>query len=266
MLASAINVSEGRPGRALDAIVASAGDGLLDLHRDEHHNRSVLTFAGPRDHVLQAARRVAQAAVAHIDLRDHHGVHPRIGALDVVPFTPLEHATLADAVAARDEFAAWAGAELLLPCFLYGPDRTLPDVRRLAFGTLAPDTGPPAPHPTAGACAVGARPVLVAYNVWLAQPDLALARSIARAIRGQAVRALGLAVGTAVQVSMNLVDPKAVGPLDAYEFVAARAPVARAELVGLVPGWVLDAVPRDRWRELDLDLDRTIEGRLGLRR
>ena len=266
MLASAINVSEGHRGRALDAIVAAAGADLLDLHTDEHHNRSVLTFAGESALVEEAARRVARAVVDHIDLRGHRGVHPRIGALDVVPFTPLEGATLSDAIAARDRFATWAGDELGLPCFLYGPDRTLPDVRRLAFATLEPDAGPRSPHPTAGACAVGARPVLVAYNVWLADGDVAAARSIATAIRGPAVRALGLQVDAAVQVSMNLIDPATIGPLAAYDFVAARAAVARAELVGLVPAWVVDAVPTDRRAQLDLGPDRTIEARLRLRR
>jgi glutamate formiminotransferase len=182
-----------------------------------------------------------------------------------VPFVPLGEATLDGAVAARDAFAAWAGRELLLPCFRYGPERTLPEVRRRAFVDLEPDTGPPTPHPTAGAACVGARPFLVAYNVWLAEPDLDLARRVAAAVRSPAVRALGLACGGRVQVSMNLIVPFTVGPADAFDAVAARAPVAGAELVGLVPAAILDRVPAGRYEELDLGAERTIESRLARR-
>jgi glutamate formiminotransferase len=154
------------------------------------------------------------------------------------------------------------GDELGVPCFCYGPERRLSDVRREAFGSLAPDTGPPSPHPTAGATAVGARPPLVAYNLWLAEPDLDRARAIAARLRSPAVRALGLPVGDDVQVSMNLVDPGVVGPQAVYDLVAAEATIARAELVGLVPAPVLDAADPARWAELDLSADRTIEHRL----
>ncbi len=155
-----------------------------------------------------------------------------------------------------------AADELGLPCFAYGPERTLPDVRRGAFSDLAPTTGPAAPHPTAGAVAVGARPLLVAYNVWLAEPDLAAAKRIAVEVRSPSVRALGLQVGEHVQVSMNLIDPAVTGPGAATDAVAAHAEVARTELVGLVPRWVLDLEPVERWGELDLDEDRTIEARV----
>jgi len=121
---------------------------------------------------------------------------------------------------------------------------------------------PEGPHPRAGAMCVGARPLLVAYNVWLADPELAAAKRIAASLRSPAVRTLGLQVGAEVQVSCNLVDPLAAGPADVYDAVAAMAPVARAELVGLLPLAVLDAVPSDRWAELDIGLDRTIEARL----
>lgn len=262
MLECVINVSEGHDGDALDAISAAAGPSLLDVHRDEHHNRAVLTMAG--DDVEAAARAVASEAVARLDLRTHRGAHPRIGVVDVVPFVPLA-TVLADAVFARDRFAAWASASLGLPCFLYGPERSLPDVRRGAFTFLPPDTGPANPHPTAGACAVGARTVLVAYNLWLARPDLARARSIAATIRSPAVRALGLAVGDAVQVSCNLVAPLDVGPAEVFDRVAALAPIARAELVGLAPLAVVRAAPRNRWTELDLAEDSTIEARLAVR-
>ena len=266
VLECVVNVSEGRDASVLDVLAAAAAPALLDVHSDRHHHRSVLTMAGPE--VAEAARCVATEAVARIDLRRHDGVHPRLGAVDVVPFVPLDGSTMADAVAARDRFARWAGDELGVPCFLYGPERSLPDVRRGAFSALAPDTGPARPHPTAGAAAVGARPVLVAYNLWLA-PDAAVAtaRAVARQVRGPAVRALGLDVGGRAQVSCNLVDPRTVGPADAYDAVAECAAdlgtsVVGAELVGLLPSVVLHAVPPERWTALDLDPARTIEARL----
>jgi glutamate formiminotransferase len=263
VLLSPVNVSWGRHDAVLGAIVDAAGADLLDLHADAHHHRSVLTLVG-----ADAARRVAAAAVAAIDLRRHWGVHPRLGAVDVVPFVPGPDgtSTLADAVRARDAFVAWVAGGLRVPAFAYGPDTvSLPEVRRRAFRDLAPTAGPDRPHPTAGAVAVGARAPLIAYNVWLAEPDVALARRIASAIRGPNVRALGLAVGTRAQVSMNLVDPGEVGPAEAFDLVAARAPVTGGELVGLLPEAVLRAVPAERWSDLDLAEDRTIEWRLANR-
>jgi glutamate formiminotransferase len=260
VLECVVNVAEGRDRAVLDELQAAAGADLLDVHTDPHHHRSVLTLVGE-----DAARRVAAVAVDRIDLRAHDGVHPRIGALDVVPFVALAGSTAADAVAARDRFCRWAGQELALPCFRYGSERSLPEVRRSAFGALRPDCGPRAPHPTAGGCAVGARPVLVAYNLWLASPDLAAATAVARAIRGSTIRALGLAVGDRVQVSMNLVAPDDVGPADAWDLVSALVPVDGAELVGLVPAGVLEGIPPTRWAELDLGPDRTIEARLAAR-
>jgi glutamate formiminotransferase len=165
-------------------------------------------------------------------------------------------------VAARDRFLDWMAADLGVPGFAYGPERTLPDVRRLAFRVLPPDRGPARPHPSAGATAVGARPLLVAWNVSLADPDLALAQRIARDIRGPRLRALGLPVGRRVQVSMNLVAPEELGPAEAWDLVAERAAVAGAELVGLVPQSVLERIDPERWAELDLAEDRTIESRL----
>ncbi|MEY2454416.1 MAG: glutamate formiminotransferase / 5-formyltetrahydrofolate cyclo-ligase [Acidimicrobiaceae bacterium] len=263
MLECVVNVSEGHDVPRLWAIAAAAGSALLDVHRDEHHNRAVLTVAG--DGVEDAAREVARATVRILDVSEHSGAHPRIGVLDVVPFAPLEGSTLDDAIAARDAFADWAASELELPCFLYGPDRSLPEVRRRAFTALAPDTGPATPHLTAGACAVGARDVLVAYNLWLADAELSTAKRIAAAVRSPMVRALGLQVGRGVQVSCNLIVPETVGPAEIYDRVALDAPVERAELVGLVPRNVLAAVPPTRWDELDLSEDRTIERRVEAR-
>ena len=257
MLECVVNVSEGRRPRVIDAVAAAAGRALLDVHTDADHNRTVLTLVGE-----DAPRAVARTAVEEIDLREHQGVHPRIGAVDVVPFVPFDRSTMADAIAARDRFCAWAAAELDLPCFRYGPERSLPEVRRGAFTDLAPDCGPAAPHPSAGACAVGARPVLVAFNVWLAEPDVALAKRLATSLRGEAVRALGLDVGGRAQVSMNLVDPALVGPADVVDRIGREAGIAGCELVGLVPRSVLDAIPPDRWAALDLSDERTIEARL----
>ncbi len=262
VLECVVNISEGRRRAVVDAIAARAGDALLDVHADPDHNRAVLTLAGA-DELEEAVRAVAVEAVHRIDLRAHVGVHPRLGALDVVPFVPLAGSTMADAVAARNRVARWVAARLDVPCFLYGTERSLPEVRRRAFADLAPDTGPAAAHPTAGAVCVGARGILVAYNLWLTpEAGVDVARRVAAAIRGPAVRALGLDVGGRAQVSTNLVDPAATGPEWVYDAVAALAPVARAELVGLVPQAVLDAVPADRWAELDLSPSRTIEARV----
>lgn len=260
MLECVINISEGRDGDVITEVAAAAGDDLLDVHTDPDHHRSVVTVLGEG-----AARRVTATAVARIDLRAHDGVHPRIGAVDVVPFVPLGTSSLDEARDARERFSVWAADELDLPCFSYGPERTLPEVRRGAFTTVAPDTGPSHPHPTAGGVAVGARPVLVAYNVWLAEADLARARRIAAELRGPAVQALGLQVGPRVQVSMNLVAPSVVGPAEVADAVGVRAPVDGCELVGLLPRQVLDAVAPRRWAELDLGVDRTIEARVAAR-
>ncbi len=260
MIECVVNISEGRDPDTIAAIARQAGADLLDVHTDPDHHRSVLTMVGE-----DAPRAVTTEAVARIDLRTHLGAHPRIGSVDVVPFVPLGNATMADAVAARDRFGQWAANTLALPGFAYGPDRTLPFVRQHAFVDLAPTWGPATPHPSAGSVAIGARSVLVAYNVWLADPDLGLAQRIARQLRGPAVRTLGLAVGNRVQVSMNLVDPLVIGPADATDAVAALANVAGCELVGLVPHAVLEAIPQHRWAALDLTASRTIEARLAHR-
>ena len=257
MLECVVNVSAGADLAAVAELAGAAGAELLDLHSDADHNRSVLTLVGE-----EAPRRVARVAVDRLDLRDHRGAHPRIGVVDVVPFVPLAGSTMADAEAARDRFLAWAADELGLPGFAYGRHRSLPDVRRRAFVDLAPDAGPAEPHPRAGAVAVGARDLLVAWNLWLAEPDLDRARAVARSVRGPHVRALGLAVGDRVQVSLNLIAPLVVGPAQAWDLVTGLVPVAGAELVGLVPAAILDATPADRWEQLDLAPERTIEARL----
>jgi glutamate formiminotransferase len=276
-----VNISEGRRISVIDEAVAAGADMVLDVHSDAVHNRTVLTLGGPLGPVEAAAGRVVGVAVTRIDLRRHEGVHPRFGAADVVPFVapgsqwdrPPPNAV----VAARDRLAQWAGADLDVPCFLYGPERSLPDVRRNAFRSLRPDTGPEEPHPTAGACAVGARPVLVAYNLWITGGGtpggdaevvvLPVARALAAELRGADVRALGLAIAGGAQVSVNITGPAAVPLTRIYDTVAAGAEargcsVERAELVGLVPAAVLHRAPRHRWAELDLAEDRTIESRM----
>ena len=261
MLECVINVSEGRRPEVVAAVAAPAGRHLLDLHRDADHHRSVLTLAGPD--VEEAAFAVVAAAVEHIDLRRHVGAHPRLGAADVVPFVPLDGSSDRDARDARDRLVARVAAELGVPCFRYGPERSLPDIRRRAFADLAPDAGPHRPHPSAGATCVGARPVLVAYNLWLSSPaTIEQARRIAADLRSPTVRALGLVIGDWVQVSCNLIDPIRTRPDEVFDSVARRAPVARAELVGLVPAVVLDAVPGWRRPALDLSPAATIEARL----
>ena len=225
--------------------------------------------------VSESIRRIAISTAATVDIRTHQGAHPRIGALDVVPFVALRRddthmicdGPIDEAIEARDAFMAWAADALELPCFAYGPERSLPEVRREAFRALNHDSGPTSAHPTAGACAVGARRVLVAYNLWLASPELQVAQSIARHLRGPAVRALGLGVGERVQVSVNLIDPFTTGPEQVYDRVAHLAEssgngVEHAELVGLAPMRVVNRIPIHRRPEIGLDEDRTIEARL----
>ncbi len=264
MLECVLNVSEGRDATVIEALASAAGRDLLDLHTDPHHHRSVLTLRGE-----DAPRRVATEAIARLELSKHVGAHPRVGIVDVVPFVPLDGHTTLDARAARDAFASWLVQRHRVPVFLYGAERSLPDIRRAAFRGLTPDAGPSTPHPTAGAACVGWREVLIAYNLWLGDASIAEARSIAAAIRCPEVRALGLLVGDQVQVSMNLMTPSVVGPAEAYELVAARlrapAHIERAELVGLLPSAVLEAIDPDRWPALDLSSAQTIEARMARR-
>lgn len=272
-LLAPVNCSEGRDLRVIERLADAARPWVLDVHRDTDHHRCVVTIGGPGPSVEAAVRRLALVAVDGIDLGHHQGVHPRLGALDVVPFVPLvdgaparHGADLGDALAARDRFARWAADTLALPCFLYGPERTLPTVRRDAFGALRPDTGPPHPHPTAGACAVGARSALVAYNIWVTGTTLATARQIAASVRGPCVRALALPVTGAIQISCNLIDPDTVGPVAVTEAVVdalhpTNGRVVRTEVVGLVPRRLLDTIPPDQWARYDLDPERTVEAR-----
>ena len=261
MLECVVNLSEGRSDRLLREISDLVAGSLLDLHADPDHNRCVVTLVG-----TDAVRDLARWAVENLDLGGHSGVHPRLGTVDVVPFVPLEGSTMQDALAARDEFARWVVSELGIPCFLYGPERSLPEVRRRAWNDLAPDLGPREPHVRAGAICAGARGPLVAWNLWVDGIDLAATRAVASRVRTPTIRTLGLRTGAHTQVSVNLVEPLVDGPCGAYDAIVSELPdgarVVRSELVGLVPRAVLASIDPDRWEELDLDDSRTIEARL----
>jgi glutamate formiminotransferase len=267
VLECVVNISEGRDRRLLSLFDQACGDALLDRHSDRDHNRSVFTLIG-----TEAVRSLARLVVERLDLNQHDGAHPRLGVVDVVPFVPLESSSMDDAFAARDNFAHWLADDLGVPSFLYGPGRTLPDIRRHAWASLLPDVGIHHPHPTAGAVCVGVREQLVAYNCWL-EPgtDIRIARDIARRVRQPGIRSLGLQVGDRVQVSMNLVMPFTFGPRDAVRAVEDECRelgvhIGHNELVGLVSERVLKEIPRHEWTWLDLSKDRTIESRLAKRR
>ncbi len=260
------NVSEGRDparlARFAAAVAAIPGVRLADVHADPDHHRSVFTFLGPPAAVTAAALALADAVVAEVDMRGHHGIHPRIGALDVLPFVPVAGTTMAEAVALAHATGRALAARHALPVYYYahaarrGERRALRELRhgeyeglaaRLASADGQPDDGPARFDPRAGAVLVGARDVLIAYNVWLAGDDLDAARAIARSVRASggglpAVQALGLPLASRgrVQVSMNLLDYR-VTPIPAvFDRVRAEAEraglaVDRGELVGLAP-------------------------------
>lgn len=258
-----MNLSEGRRDEAT-RIGTRAGTGLLDLHADIHHNRSVLTLAS--SDTESTVREIAAEAVANLDLSDHIGAHPRLGVADVIPFTPFAGSDMEAATAARDRFARWMAEELGVPVFIYGSERSLPSIRRNAFVRMAPDFGPAEPHPTAGAACVGSRPPMLAWNLWLADATPERGRQIAADIRSMSgVRALAFELAGRTQVSCNLIAPLVTPPHLVYDAVAAQATVASCELVGLLPDAVLRAVPESRWAELDLSIEQTVEWRLGRR-
>lgn len=276
-----VNISEGRRSDVLQELAqALPADSLLDVHVDPWHHRSVWTLIG-----VEAPRQLTRRAVELLDLEQHRGgVHPRLGVVDVVPFVPLGEATMTQALTARDDFARWAGSELGVPSFLYGPaitgpgdSRTLPEIRRRAWKDLRPDRGPDSPHRSAGAICVGAREPLVAYNIWLRPgSDWARATAITAALRSPEVRALTLRVNSQIQISMNLIAPLVVGPDVVYDRVRQETvrhsagshetspdvEIDRAELVGLVPLAVLNRIPPTERSMLDLSEARTIEYRI----
>ncbi len=263
VLECVVNISEGRDHKLLSALDAACGNDLLDRHSDRDHHRSVYTLVGE-----DSVRALATLAIERLNLNDHEGAHPRLGVIDVVPFVPLADSSFDDAIRARDEFAHWLARTHGVPSFLYGPERTLPEIRRHAWTSLFPDAGPRDPHPTAGAVSVGVRDQLVAYNCWLETgTSLDSAREIARRVRQPGIRALGLAVNDRVQVSMNLISPFVIGPADAVRAVDAvchevGCVIEHNELVGLLSERVLRDIPRSKWRWLDVSEERTIEHRL----
>jgi glutamate formiminotransferase len=290
------NFSEGRKTetveRLVQAISAVPTTCVLDTHIDPDHNRSVITFVASPAQVVEAAFRAVALASELIDMRQHRGVHPRLGATDVLPFVPIAGVTMDDCVALAHEAGRRLASELAIPVFFYEraalrPDRiNLEDVRRGALELLreqiaietarAPDVGPLQVHETAGAIAVGARPFLIAFNVNLKTRDVQLARAIARVVRARHgglpfVKALGfeLASRDLVQVSMNLVNYEATGMTQAYNAVRDEAhrlgvEVASTEIVGLVPEKALDREAEYFQKLENLTADKILENRLRL--
>ncbi|MGH9019763.1 MAG: glutamate formimidoyltransferase [Acidimicrobiales bacterium] len=272
MFECVVNVSEGRDLPVLEQLSRAAGASLRDRHRDRYHHRSVFTLINEEGPLVDDLHSLAATAYQRIDLRRHNGAHPRFGVVDVVPFVALSDEDPADAVRLRDEAARWFAEDQSVPVFLYGPladgsTRTLPEVRRGAFRDVAPDAGPDTASESRGAVAVGARGILVAWNLWLRDTSLERARALAGAVRSPSVRALGFEVGEDVQVSCNLVDVTRARPSALYDQVERllEGPEAidHAELVGLAPRALVEAEDPGRLEELGLSDDATIEARLG---
>ncbi len=266
------NFSEGRKpetiARLVDVIRSIETTCVLDTHIDPDHNRSVITFVASPERIVDAAFAVVKTAAQLIDMRVHQGVHPRLGATDVLPFVPIREVTIDDCVELAHQAGRRIADELAIPVFFYEsaalqPHRVnLEDVRRGALELLreqiaveasrAPDAGPRVVHETAGAIAVGARPFLIAFNVNLKTSDVAVARQIARVVRARHgglpfVKALGFELSSRglVQVSMNLVNYEATGMTQAYEAVRAETErlgigISSTEIVGLIPERALD--------------------------
>lgn len=270
MLECVLNISEGRNLNLLGSLRSKAGHSLRDLHADEFHNRSVFTLINDAALLTSDVRALITASFESLDLRLHEGVHPRFGVVDVVPFVALAPESPSRARELRDDTAQWISDTFEVPTFLYGEadgvTRSLPEVRKHAFANLTPDFGPSSPTPTLGAVAVGARPILVAWNIWLAGVSRDDTRALAKAVRRSEVRSLAFRAGDYTQVSCNLIDPMVVGPSMVYDQVASRLPIGgdivRCELVGLLPRSVLETQDRQRWGQLGLDEDLTIESRL----
>ena len=259
------NFSEGRDAATIEALrlalTSVPGVRLLDVQADAAHNRSVFTFVAPPDASVEAALAAMRVATERIDLSRHTGEHPRMGATDVVPFVPVRDVTMDDCVALARRLADRAAAELQIPIYLYAkaatrPERErLPDIRKGEFEGLRdrigkdpaadPDFGPKRIHPTAGATAIGARPFLVAFNIYLDTDDVTIAKDIAKRIRTSsgglpAVQASGFDVDGKAQVSMNLLDIDVTSPATVFAAVEAAArqrgvAILKSEVVGLVP-------------------------------
>ena len=287
------NVSEGRRADVIDALADAVttveGVRLLDRSSDPTHNRSVFTFAGEAGALHAAVLALFQAAIASIDLRSHAGAHPRLGAVDVVPFIPLSGTTMEGCVALAKATAADVAERFGLPVYLYeeaatsDARRNLADIRRGEFEGLAakmalpewtPDFGPPRPHSTAGATVIGARAPLIAFNVNLATDRLEIAKAIAVAVRHSSgglpsVKAMGVALehrGVA-QVSMNLTNFTVTSIARAFDAVKQEAErrgtsVLESEIVGLVPEAALPPSPERSLRLTGFSRNQVLEDRL----
>ncbi len=260
------NYSEGRREdvvrKIVEAIESVPGVRVLDWSMDPDHNRSVVTCIAPPEVAVEAMIRGAKVAVQYIDLNHHQGEHPRIGAVDVVPFVPLMNVTMEDCVKLAEEFGKRMWEELRIPVYLYAeaarrPERRLlPNIRKGEFEALKeeiskperhPDIGEPVIHPTAGATVTGARPFLVAFNVYLNTPDVKIAKKIARAVRESSgglknVQAKGVFIAerNQAQVTMNLLNIKRTPIPRVFELVKREAErygvsVVESEVIGLIP-------------------------------
>ena len=287
------NVSEGRRPEVVEALVAAVrrvdGVRVLDVSSDASHNRSVLTLAGDARPLKEAVLALVEGAVGAIDLRTHRGEHPRLGAVDVVPFVPIEGATMAQCVALAQETAAAVADRLGVPVYLYEEAsanparRNLEDIRRGEFEGLAarmarpewaPDYGAAAPHPSAGATVIGARMPLIAYNINLATDRLDVAKKIAAAIRHSSggfrfVKAMGIPLADrgVVQVSMNLTNYEKTPIFRVFEVVKREAArygvnVLESEIVGLVPAAALVATAESVLQLERFTADQVLETRL----
>jgi glutamate formiminotransferase len=286
------NVSEGRRPAVVARLaraVSAQGVRLLDVSSDPDHNRSVFTLAGEPGALHAGLLALYEAALSEIDLRRHEGVHPRLGAVDVVPFVPLGTAAMSEAVAAAERLGAAVADRFGLPVYLYeqaarrAERRPLASVRRGGFEGLAakladpqwaPDFGPARAHPAAGATVIGARFFLIAFNALLDTTELAVARAVARSVRESggglpAVRAMGVWLQSRgrTQVSMNLVDFRRTSLLSALERVRREAAqygarVVETELVGLLPEEAAAGAVRDALGMADFSPARVLERRL----
>lgn len=284
MLECVPNFSEARNNgvvRAIvDAIQSTPGVLLLGWESDSDHNRSVVTFAGPADAVVEGAVRGTAKASELIDLSRHAGQHPRTGAADVIPFIPLEGSEMADAVSAAHRAGDQIWGRFGIPVYFYeraarSSERTrLEKIRRAGFDGAPPDIGSVASHPRAGAAMIGARQILIAYNVDLDTQDVSIAKTIARRIRASSggfphVKAMGLFLESrgCAQVSMNLTD-FANTPLDhvfaAIEQDAAKlgAGVRAGEIIGFIPRAAFAAAPAFFRRAANFTESRIIENRI----
>lgn len=285
------NFSEGQRQEVVDRIVAaikqSPGAQVLDVQSDLDHNRSVVTIIGAPPAVAEAAFRGIVTAAELIDMNHHRGGHPRMGATDVVPFVPVRGTTMEDCVALACQLGERVGQELGIPIYLYEeaatrPDRrNLADVRRGEYEGLkkeigsnpdrVPDFGP-AVMGTAGATAIGARPPLIAFNVYLDTDDVAPAKAIAKAVRHSSgglrfVKAIGLIAEGKAQISMNLTDSRRTPVHRVMELIRAEAAyhgltVTRSEVVGLLPAEVLFDAARFYLQLTDFSSNQILENRL----